>query len=83
MLFFPCLNVPPQECIFDKSKGTVSLMNARFLEKFVLGYRRKSKFLHPKQETVRQALFVVIFVSIQLRLALAPESGLNLATFRW
>ena len=32
-----------QEVIFDKTKGTVSLMNTRFLEKHLLGYRRKSE----------------------------------------
>ncbi|KAL5473316.1 hypothetical protein EMCRGX_G027786 [Ephydatia muelleri] len=30
-----------EECIFDKSKKTVTLMSARFLEKHILGYRRK------------------------------------------
>ena len=30
--------------MFDKDKGTVSLMNARFLEKHLLGYRRKSEY---------------------------------------
>ena len=36
---------PPhmQEVRFDKSKGTVELMNARFLEKQILGYRRRSE----------------------------------------
>ena len=32
-----------QEVIFDKTRGTVSLMNSRFLEKHILGYRRKSE----------------------------------------
>lgn len=30
-----------EECIFDKSKKTVTLMSARFLEKHILGYKRK------------------------------------------
>ena len=39
------LCVDMQECIFDKTKGTVSMMNARFLEKHFLGYRKQSKLL--------------------------------------
>lgn len=30
-----------EECILDKSKKTVTLMSSRFLEKHILGYRRK------------------------------------------
>ena len=33
-----------QEVIFDKDKGTVSLMNSRFFEKHILGYRRLSEW---------------------------------------
>ena len=32
-----------QEVIFDKERGRVSMMNSRFFEKHVLGYRRISK----------------------------------------
>lgn len=38
-----CLFANAQEVVFDKTRGTVSLMNSRFLEKHILGYRRKSK----------------------------------------
>ena len=37
--------VDMQECVFDKTKRTVSMMNARFLEKHFLGYRKQSKVL--------------------------------------
>lgn len=40
---FECFSL--QEVIFDKEKGTVSLMNSRFIEKHLLGYRRVSKCL--------------------------------------
>jgi len=41
-----------QECIFDKTKGTVSM--PRFLEKHFLGYRKRSKLLAPIQEPETQ-----------------------------
>jgi hypothetical protein len=30
-----------EECIFDKKKSTVTMMNARFLQKFTIGYNKK------------------------------------------
>ena len=31
-----------QECIFNKENGTVTMMGARFLQRFTIGYNKKS-----------------------------------------
>ena len=40
-----CAHVFLQECIFDKQKGTVTMMNCRFLQKYTIGYRKRSKYI--------------------------------------
>ena len=41
MIFILLNNFYMQEVKFDKSKGTVELMNSRAVEKHLFGYRKK------------------------------------------
>ena len=43
--------------IFDKSKGTVSLMNSRFIEKHLLGYKRKSEFVQIPPTLIKTVIY--------------------------
>ena len=54
---FQTVPISPKEVRFDKSKGTVELMNSRFLEKLVFGYRRKSKFSKTERYPLTEICF--------------------------
>ena len=61
-----------QECIFNKENGTVTMMGARFLQRFTIGYNKKSN--NKKITCLMAHIFPIVVSQLDEVIAVTTES---------